>query len=52
MSYDHCPAGSLFCLGMTDYNYCGKDFIPAAKKRRTSGESKLLKISLKKISAF
>ena len=49
MLYDHCPGGSLFCLGMIDYNCCGEHFVPAAKKRRTGGESKPVKpLSLKK----
>ena len=39
MLYDRCPGGSLFCLGMTDYNCCGTDFVPDAKKRKTSGDS-------------
>jgi len=32
---------------MTDYNCYGKDFVPAAKKRRTGRKSKPLKLSLK-----
>ena len=49
MSYDRCSGGSLFCLGMTDYNCCGTDFVPAAKKRKTGKDSKPQKsLSLKK----